>query len=90
MSYLPHLDPGYAVTRVILGALVQSSVVILLGAPAGPRRVSPAPQSAALTLAVDPGLGHLQSTRGCNCRPFGTCFVACAGATSSPERDSGH
>ena len=32
MDFLAHADPGYAVTRAILGALVQSSVVISLGA----------------------------------------------------------
>ena len=32
MSFLPHLDPGFAVTRVILGACLQSSLVIFLGA----------------------------------------------------------
>ena len=31
MSVLPHLDPGFAVTRVILGAFLQSALVIFLG-----------------------------------------------------------
>ncbi len=57
MSLLVHLDPGLAVTRAILGAVVAIVGRDLAGCSAGSRRAPPACRSAARTLAGRPGLG---------------------------------
>ena len=85
---LMHLDPGDTVMRVILATLVQSSVVILLGAllarAAFSRRATYGTRSGSVSWF---GFCSVRPRR--PLRPFGACPLACTLTVARPKRQSG-
>ena len=89
MSFLPYLDPGHIVMRVILGAVVQSSVVVLLGAVLAYALFAAACRCAARTLAWRSHVGVFEPDCGCGCRSVGVCSMVRSAAGSWSEGSSG-